>query len=187
MEDIDKREADLLWIQNEKEESEAKDIERLKGYSSYVLFDEFVLPLPDEFGVPSEQYRKRRFFSKFRPELILCDETGEVNFTFQTIKKDPKDSQEAMKVAKEIMDLGERERVFYESGKRGQALWLDYKSFVGDEVLYGMFFLADGKEERLLGTFLCPFSLFDQWKPKVLKVLEQLEIISRTKEEEFEI
>ena len=48
MEDIDKREADLLWIQNEKEESEAKDIERLKGYSPYVLFDEFILPLPDE-------------------------------------------------------------------------------------------------------------------------------------------
>ena len=50
MEDIDKREADLLWIQNEKEESEAKDIERLKGYSPYVLFDEFILPLPDDIG-----------------------------------------------------------------------------------------------------------------------------------------
>ena len=71
--------------------------------------------------------------------------------------------------------------------KLEQALWLDYKSFVGDEVLYGMFFLADGKEERLLGVFLCPFSLFDQWKPKVLNVLEQLEMIPRTKEEDFEI
>ena len=52
--------------------------------------------------------------------------------------------------------------------------WFEYKNFTLDEETYNIQFVIRSGNHLLVGTFNCRMAFYDEWKPLVLKSLEQV-------------
>ena len=149
----------------------------------FVLFNEkFRMLLPENFDKMPEQIAKVKYINIYRPPIILTDPSYNVNLGFHLLEGEDGALDEQIRQMQDTVLFCAPGTVVYEkgaicpSGMEGR--WFEYKNFTVDEETYNMQFLIRSEHYLLAGTFNCRMALYDQWKPLVLKSLEQIEKIN---------
>ena len=146
-----------------------------------LLFDgKLQVYLPTHFSEPSEKSLKEKYPSVNRPQIIKTNEDETVDFTFNHI------SEKMMPITtkslwEEVAGIFPR-NVLYDSGTFTQGglevLWLEYKSFSLDLDVYNILFpILSEHAGTFIGTFTCPYKLYDTWKPCVLEIIKSIKIM----------
>lgn len=146
----------------------------------FPLFEgEFRILLPENFAQMPEKIAKVRYISVFRPPIIFSCQNYDENFGFHLLENEDKELDSLIRQMQDTILLHSPETVVYEKGfvypKGMEGRWFDYKNFTVDEETYNMQFLIRSDNFLLAGTFNCRMFFYDEWKPVVLKSLEQIE------------
>ncbi len=146
----------------------------------FPLFDgEFRILLPEDFKQMPEQIAKVRYINIYRPPIILSNSNYNVNFGFHLLKYEDGGLDEFIQQMQDTVLFYASETVFYDKGIIAPAdmegRWFEYKNFTVDEETYNMQFMIRSGSILLVGTFNCRMIFYDEWKPLVLKSLEQIE------------
>lgn len=118
-----------------------------------------------------------------RPQIIKTDRSGNASITFSTIPmEDVSGDEEVLNKLKKIrgdMKKVWKQNVFYDMGEvQTQKLtvaWMDFKTYTLTENIYCIIFIFRLGEEMVLGNFHCSLSVYDIWKPAVLKLLTTIQ------------
>ncbi len=159
--------------------------EKLKKFHMIELLSYFEVMMPEDFTEMDSDLAGKKYPSVDRPQVIMTDEEGEVNFTFSLFEQEV----EAEKIdgtlnqfqimittaqpANQFMGRGHVGNEEYQSG------WLDFKSHTLDGTVYNILSITALKERFLLGLFNCPYEEWLDWKPVMLELLNTI----RRKEE----
>lgn len=148
----------------------------------FPLFNEiFRILLPENFDRMPEQIAKVRYINLYRPPIILTNPNFNVNWGFHLLKVEDGNLDELIRQMQDTVLFTAPESVIYEKGSiipvKMDGRWFEYKNFTVDEETYNMQFLVRSGNYLLIGTFNCRMAVYDQWKPLVLKSLEQIEKI----------
>lgn len=173
---IEKEDYDLLLLQlkrsiGKKESSGQSKVEKAFGWG-------FSVKIPGSFQTAEEDQAEKIFWTKDRPPIVFLTENKRAGITFQILSdQTEKTLSQWRRRLQGLLEGMDGRTVFYESGVIGQeisGLWLEYKSFVGREGVYNLWFLFTAKKKDILGTFFCPFAEYDQWKEEILELFDTL-------------
>lgn len=146
----------------------------------FSLFEgEFRILLPEDFIQMPEKIAKVRYINVYRPPIIFSGQNYDENFGFHLLENKGIDLDSRIRQMQDTVLFHSPETVVYEKGsiypKGMEGRWFDYKNFTVDEETYNMQFLIRSDNCLLVGTFNCRMLFYDEWKPLVLKSLEQIE------------
>jgi len=163
-------------------------------FKNMELFDNYIsIMLPDKFDFMSEETAKYKYPSVFRPQIILCDETEQINMTFskfdekmvtwESLAHGLKDMQVALKNVNPSVLFFHNEIM---SLQDSPVPWMDFKSYdlftnmtVLENILLGPVKVQKRKTGMILGMFNCPFSYMKEWNYLFVKVIETIKEQSR--------
>ncbi|MFW6680931.1 hypothetical protein ACOAOT_25210 [Lacrimispora sp. AGF001] len=152
----------------------------LINFHQMELLSFFKIMMPEEFTQMDPGLAAKKYPSVDRPQLIMTDEEGEVNFTFSLFEQEI----EAEKIdgtlnqfqimittaqpANKFMGRGHIESDEYRCG------WMEFKSHTLDGAVYNILSITVIKERFLLGLFNCPYEEWMEWKPVMLELLNTI-------------
>lgn len=175
MEQITNDDFDVFLIQIKKNLYKGQTKDRQSGTSAFAKVNlglGFEFLLPAGFDKADDQTAAGIFWSEKRPPNIFINEQKDAGFTLQILEEPETEplnhNRENIKLILEKID---RRVVFYDQGEEKGILWFDYKGFAGNEVTYNLIFLFQVGEEKVLGSFFCPFEAYDRWRPVVFEML----------------
>ena len=156
-------------------------------FKNMELFDNYIsIMLPDKFDFMSEETAKYKYPSVFRPQIILCDETEQINMTFskfdekmvtwESLAHGLKDMQVALKNVNPSVLFFHNEIM---SLQDSPVPWIDFMSYGMDGPLYNFVYFWLIKTGMILGMFNCPFSYMKEWNYLFVKVIETIKEQSR--------
>ena len=144
------------------------------------LLSFFRIMMPEEFTQMEPKLAAKKYPSVDRPQLIMTDEEGVVNFTFSLFEEEI----EAEKIdgtlnqfqimittaqpANKFMGKGHIETNKYRCG------WMEFKSHTLDGAVYNILSIIVIKERFILGLFNCPYEEWLDWKPVMLELLNTI-------------
>ena len=133
--------------------------------------------MPTHFLDMPDEAAREKYPSANRPQVIMTNEDRSVDFTFSHIGKNAS-PMTAQSVWEEI-DRIFPSNVLYETGKLNkenlEILWLEYKSFSFEYEVYNILFPIMSNSATIMGTFSCPFTSYDIWKPCVLQIIQTIQ------------
>ena len=144
------------------------------------LFDGMLeIYLPSQFRSLSEEAAKWKYPSMNRPQIIMTNEDMTVDFTLNRVRETVQ-PMTAQAVWEEIDRIFPR-NVLYETGSFNtgglEIIWLEYKSFsLSLEVYNILFTIMSDAAGTIIGTFTCPFTSYDIWKPCVLQIIKTIKV-----------
>ena len=133
----------------------------------------FLMVLPKNIRQLKQEYLKIKFPSGHRPEAVLTDDSGTLNFTFQPISDSAGDLttrlsgyQTVIKRSNPDFSFFSQEILFMKNGLKAAYLDLCGRAVDGD-VYYFYFFvdLTEPPRAEMLAMFSCPFGSRKEWKP----------------------
>lgn len=138
--------------------------------------------LPEILKDMGDRERAIKYRSRNRPQVIKTDHEGNASMTFSLLSipegEEPEDVREKLGRIRDSMKKVWKQNVFYDTGAAEAGgttvAWMDFKAFCLDGSLYSLLFLFRAGDGEVLGNFHCSFSLYDRWKPVVLKLLETI-------------
>lgn len=152
----------------------------LINFHQIELLSFFKIMMPKEFTQMDPELEAKKYPSVNRPQLIMTDVEGEVNFTFSLFEQEI----EAEKIdgtlnqfqimittaqpANKFMGRGHIENDEYRCG------WMEFKSYTLDGAVYNILSITVTKEKFLLGLFNCPYEAWLEWKPVMLELLNTI-------------
>ncbi len=156
--------------------------DQLYKFSETLLFEETLrILLPDGFSkMPVEKVRSK-YPSEFRPQVIISNESGTVNFTFSRFEQSALWEQLPDILANlqtAILNLNPSVLFFHQTQmtvKEKSIPWMDFKSYAMDGALYNYLFLYLSTEKPVLGMFNCIFPEMAGWQYIFTKCLETIE------------
>lgn len=155
-----------------------RKIQQFVNYKIFEITDKIFIQIPDSFIEASYDYLKRGYGTIYRPHCILVDEKSEVKMSLQILKKEEKQVEEIINNLKETIKLNNNAVIFYDYGEifSSDALvtWIDYKTFLQNEIVYNMLFITDIDDMMMIGIFNCIFCLYSQWKEVFLSMLQTI-------------
>lgn len=138
----------------------------------------FCMLLPEHFTQMPEEIAKVRYITIYRPPVILSGEDYDENFGFHLIEETDESLDELIEQMQDAVLSLAPGTVVYEKGviapEGMEGRWFEYKNFTMDEETYDMQFVIRCGSRLLAGTFNCRMKFYDEWKPLVLKSLEQM-------------
>ncbi len=143
------------------------------------IYDEFSLILQDDYTDMDEVQRYAKYPRLRRPSIIKVN--GNTSFTLSMVKKKQDDLDVAYENVKSAIKKDYGKSVLYEEGdieiENSNIKWFEFKGFGFDGIFYSIFFFFDTKASRVLGTFQCPFSEYDIWKPKFMEIMYSIQLV----------
>ena len=107
--------------------------------------------------------RKLKYPSENRPEIIKCNEKGNICITLKIIDS-PLDEEHVEKLKDEMKVIIKKTNpanVFYEDGvlevDSKNIGFFEFKSYAIDDSLYNIMFFLEFEGKTLMGTFSCPY------------------------------
>ncbi|MBW6410329.1 hypothetical protein [Clostridium weizhouense] len=190
----------ILDFINEVEKREAKkDIcngpvkigERYYEFEESEFFDEKLkIYIPKDFTDMSLEARKLKYPSESRPEIIKCNEKGNICITLNIIDS-PLNEENVGKLKdgmKVIIKKTNPANVFYEDGvlevDSKNIGFFDFKSYAIDDSLYNIMFFLEFEGKTLMGTFSCLYSECQQWRECAFQVIKTIRIMKEDKGDE---
>lgn len=163
--------------------------EQLYKFCETLLFDDSLqILLPAGFSHMPEEKIRYKYPSEFRPQVIISNESGTVNFTFSRFEQSASWEQLPELMANlqtAILNLNPSVLVFHQSQmevKDKSVPWMDLKSFAMDGSLYNYIFLFLADEKPVLGMFNCLYHESEGWQYLFTKCLETIEDVTDLKE-----
>ncbi len=146
----------------------------------FSLFDGlFRILLPEDFTVMPKQIAAVRYPCRYRPPVILSGPDYDEDFGFHLIKDELGDLDSLIRQMRDSFLRHAPETVVYGQGhinlEEMDGVWFEYKNFTLDEETYGVQFLIRSDTDILAGVFNSRMMFYDEWKPLVPKILEQIE------------
>lgn len=198
-ENLEKRvdEKILDYINAMEDKEQRKDITdgQVKINDCFYEFEEtefldgaFKMYIPNTFFDMPLEARKFKYPSENRPEIIKCNNTGEIAITLNVIESPLND--EYVEKLKEMMILINKRlnpaNIFFDEGIielcSKKIAYYDFKSSALDDYLYNFVFLLEFQGKTLMGTFSCGYSSYKQWKDDI--VFQMIKTIRVEKENE---
>lgn len=145
----------------------------------------FTMMIPDYLEDMDNLYASVKYLHSNRPEIIKTDEHNNVTFTYSIVRGNRKDGEEKNILNQLVKIKDGMEKVFkqnrYYDMEELQAdsldiAWFDYKGHCLDGPIYCLLFIFYMNEDLVLGNFQCSFSIYDNWKSAVLKMLTTIQI-----------
>ncbi len=147
-------------------------------FSENELFDNHLaLYLPDTFTDMPEEYRRIKYPSEDRPQILKSNIKGDVVFSFQLVDQSLQASELEMTMERfrRILKKAQPFNLFFDSGFVREpdvnVAWMDYKAYGVDQPLYQLLYTLPAGGRMLLGMFHCPYYTAKGWKPIVKAVL----------------
>ena len=178
----------ILDFINEAEKREAKkDIcsgpvkigERYYEFEETEFFDEKLkMYIPKDFEEMSQAARKLKYPSESRPEIIKCNEKGNICITLKVIDN-PLDEERVGKLKdgmKVIIKKTNPANVFYEDGvlevDSKNIGFFEFKGYAIDDSLYNIMFFLEFEGKTLMGTFSCIYKECKEWRDIAFQVIK---------------
>lgn len=155
--------------------------EVLYHFNNFKIFDQYVLMIPDTFREMDPALATKKYPSDSRPQIILTDETGTVNFTFSLYREsiEPGTTQAAIEQIKIIIKTMHPTYRFAGGGsidgKDNHLSWTEFNSCSLDGSVYNLLAIIDFNNNFIIGMFNCPQNNKISWKPIMLEVLNTFE------------
>lgn len=150
------------------------------------LFDgQVTVMLPEKYIDMPIEMQKIKYPSENRPQIIKCNEEGEVNFTFSLLNSALEKSavQSLEKQMKKLIRKVQPSNVFYDEGlveKESTAIgWFEYKSPTIDIQLFNLMYCASVNGKTLQGVFNAPYYDWKLWKEIMHNVLKTIECVKK--------
>lgn len=190
----------ILDFINEVEKKEAqKDIcngpikigERYYEFEEKDFFDEKLkIYIPKDFEDMPLAARKLKYPSESRPEIIKCNEKGNISITLNIIDS-PLDEEHVGKLKdgmKVIIKKTNPANVFYEDGvlevDSKNIGFFEFKGYAIDDSLYNLMFFLEFEGKTLMGTFSCIYKECEEWRDIAFKVIKTVRAIKEDKGDE---
>lgn len=150
----------------------------------FFIFDGlYRILLPQNFIQMPEAIAKVRYMSRYRPPVILTSPSYDENFGFHLLDYENAELDRLIRQMQDTVLRHAPETILYDTGTvnmiQMEGRWFEYKNFTVDEETYNMQFLIQSDPYLLVGTFNCRMIYYDEWKPLVLKSLEQIERVGK--------
>ncbi|NFH70248.1 MULTISPECIES: hypothetical protein [unclassified Clostridium] len=182
----------ILDFINEAEEKELrKDItngpvkigKRYYEFEESEFFDEALkIYIPKDFNEMSLAARKLKYPSESRPEIIKCNEKGNICITLKKINN-PLEEENVEKLKngmKVIIRKTNPANVFYEDGVLEVDCknigFFEFKSYAIDDSLYNIMFFLEFEGKTLMGTFSCLYKECQEWREIAFQVIKTIRI-----------
>ncbi len=127
--------------------------------------------------------RKLKYPSESRPEIIKCNEEGNICITLNVINS-PLDEESVEKLKdgmKVIIRKTNPSNVFYEDGvlevDSKNIGFFEFKSYAIDDSLYNIMFFLEFEGKTLMGTFSCLYKECQEWREIAFQVIKTIRII----------
>ncbi|NFN93474.1 hypothetical protein FDB28_05060 [Clostridium botulinum] len=182
----------LDFINSAEEKELRKDItngsvkigERYYEFDESEFFEEKVkIYIPKDFADMSLAARKLKYPSESRPEIIKCNEEGNICITLNVINS-PLDEESVEKLKdgmKVIIRKTNPSNVFYEDGvlevDSKNIGFFEFKSYAIDDSLYNIMFFLEFEGKTLMGTFSCLYKECQEWREIAFQVIKTIRII----------
>ena len=198
---MDKRvDEKILDFINEAEKREAKkDIcsgpvkigDRYYEFEETEFFEEKLkMYIPKDFEDMSLPARKLKYPSESRPEIIKCNEKGNICITLKIIDS-PLDEEHVGKLKdsmKVIIKKTNPANVFYEDGvlevDSKNIGFFEFKGYAIDDALYNIMFFLEFEGKTLMGTFSCIYKECKEWRDIAFQVIRTVRVLKENKGDE---
>lgn len=152
----------------------------LRHFKELRIFEERLsVMIPDTFDFMPAETAKYKYPSEFRPQVILCDSTEQVNMTFSRLEEKSlswEDLSHTMLDMQTGLKNVHPSTLFFHNEitrmEENPVPWMDFKSYGMDGTLYNFAFLWLVEGGMLLGMFNCPYRDRQEWKYLFEKVAE---------------
>ena len=127
------------------------------------------------------EMQELKYPSVHRPQIIKCNEKGDVNFTFSLLNSplEKSDVQGTIKQIKKLIRKVQPSNVFHDEGtfeKESTTIgWFDYKSPTMDEPLFNIMYCASVNGKTLQGVFNVLYCEWKLWKDIMIDVIGTIE------------
>lgn len=149
----------------------------------YLYEHRFQIYLPDEFTEMPERLRRIKYPYENRPELILSDEAGAIDFTFKRLEQELEDEmvRELTEGMRSMLQRANPTHVFYESGieqvEDKPIGFMEFKSTVMDGALYTLMYFLAFEGRAMMGTFCCNYKMYSDWRDIAYQVMRTIHIL----------
>lgn len=152
-------------------------------FSENALFDgHLAIYLPDTFADMPEEYKRVKYPSEDRPQILKSSIKGDVVFSFQWVGQSLQASELEATIERfcRILKRAQPFNLFFDSGMIREhnvdVAWMDYKAYGVDQPLYQLLYTLPVEGRMMLGMFHCPFYAAEGWKPVVQAVLRTIKM-----------
>lgn len=149
-------------------------------FSENKLFDGcLAIYLPDTFADMPEEYRRVKYPSEDRPQILKSNIKGDAAFSFQLVDQSLQASEleATMERFCRVLKRAQPFNLFFDSGLvKGHDVdmdiaWMDYKAYGVDQPIYQLLYTLPAGGRMMMGMFHCPFYAAKGWKPVAKAVL----------------
>lgn len=150
-------------------------------FSQQQLFDgKLNITLPSGFEPITEHIAEKKYLYAQKPEVTFTGASGRVDLSLNLLKTAVRSEQlpTYLQKVKYMLRRTNPSILFFEieqiKAVNSVALAMDFKSFSVGGPVYNLMFvtLLDGR--LLLGSFNCPFDLWEEWRPVMLAIIETI-------------
>ncbi|MFF2484383.1 hypothetical protein [Paenibacillus sp. NPDC058071] len=145
--------------------------------------DRVKIYMPKGFEDLSEAYKKIKYPSSERPEIIKSDEHGVINITLNRVDNDLEEEwigelTAGMKAMMRKLNPG---YVFYTDGVEAvgdkNIGYLEFKSPAIDGFMYNLMFLFEFDGKTVMGTFCCMYKEYANWRDIAFQILKTISVV----------
>lgn len=155
--------------------------ETLLNFREILLFQSYCVMIPEPFGIMEQELAQKKYPSIKRPQFILSDEKGMVNFSFNLYDKkiEPGTPEGVLGQFKIIIQAAYPGVQFMGDGcldgNKYHSCWFGFCSNSLDGGVFNLLSLTDLREQFILGMFNCSENDWILWKPLMLEVLSTID------------
>lgn len=190
MNELKQETADSQSGQSQGSEEKRSIYNGIKIYGQWIYFERrplanetITMMLPKNFVQMDPDMAKKKYPSEQRPETILTDGTGTVNFMFQYMEAEVSDDtierfrNQIFGMMKRVNPgIKEREIGSVEvSGKR--IAYVEFSNPAMDGKLYNLMIYLAVKGQPLMGSFNCRTKEMKYWRPVAFEMMQSIEIV----------
>lgn len=190
MNELKQETADSQSGQSQGSEEKHNIYNGIKIYGQWIYFERrplanetITMMLPKSFVQMDPDMAKKKYPSEQRPETILTDGTGTVNFMFQYMEAEVNDDtierfrNQIFGMMKRVNPgIKEREIGSVEvSGKR--IAYVEFSNPAMDGKLYNLMIYLAVKGQPLMGSFNCRTKEMKYWRPVAFEMMQSIEIV----------
>ncbi|GGG82855.1 hypothetical protein [Paenibacillus radicis (ex Gao et al. 2016)] len=145
--------------------------------------DRVKIYMPKDFDELPESYKKIKYPSSERPEIIKSDEHGVVNITLNRVDNDLEEEwvAELTDGMKAMMKKLNPAYVFYSDGVEAVGEknigYLEFKSPALDGFMYNLMFLFEFDGQTVMGTFCCMYKEYTNWRDIAFQIVKTIRVV----------
>lgn len=139
------------------------------------------LMIPQEFIPMPEEQVENKYKMEQKPQVIMTNQNYRIDITLNlleetiTIEQIPLCLQKLKNTINEVYPA----TMFFEEEQKEvnntSVAYMDFKSFSLGGPIYNVMFVSKISNRLLVGTFNCPFTDWEQWRPVVVEMLETIQ------------